>query len=41
MAGFFMMLAYGVVLWILGLFIYVIGFTLYHGVFVNPGRKSK
>ncbi len=40
-SGFFMMLAYLVVLWILGLFIYVVGFTLYHGLFDSRGGRSK
>jgi hypothetical protein len=40
-AGFFMMLGYIFVLWILGLPTYVIGFTPYHGLFGNPGGRSE
>lgn len=39
MAGFFITLAYIFIFSIIGLFICVIGFTLYHLVFEKPGRK--
>ena len=36
-----MTLAYILVLWILGMFIYVLAYTVYHGLLANPGGKSR
>jgi hypothetical protein len=36
-----MMLAYILFLFVLGLLIYVVGFTLYHLLFGSPGGGSK